>query len=235
MIIIFHCVKVTGQPLSAPDEYALLMELTEKTYFPDQVLSTGVCFDDVYWNAEGHPYMGEDRFVKGDILYRNTNYFGLEIKYDICHQRVLLLHHYPAFDLVTILANEFLDEFIIDGKKYKKLEGDGSAVKYFQVISDETAIKCYCFHTRTRKENLKNDRIIYSFSEERKKMYLLVNSTLIRFYNNRSFTTLFDTDEDRVNAFLKSRKVRISRLSAESLGDLIVDIAAYLEVREEGQ
>ena len=56
----------------------------------DQVLVNGIHYEDDYRGKVGHPFLFEDQLYKCTLMFRGRAYHGVDIKYDIYKQQVIL-------------------------------------------------------------------------------------------------------------------------------------------------
>jgi hypothetical protein len=193
-------------------------------YGIDQQLANGVYFEDIYYNALGHPNLMGDTFQKGNVVYRNQQYYQLDLKYDIHSGHLLLKHHLPEIELVTILTNEFVASFDLNERKFEKISFPDKEPEFYQIIMDQGNIHCYYKWFKVRKESITDDKKLrYKFSGDNRKAYVFIDGQLIRFYRNGSFWRLFPDDlELKVFSYLRRNKVKVKSASDQEMKDLIM-------------
>jgi hypothetical protein len=128
------------------------------------------------------------------------------------------------FPLITILTDEFLSEFSIYSLHFKKHQSDENDESIFQVLNEKGGIQSYYYWFKDRHENLKDDDIkVYSFSSDRRKTYLLLDSTLSRYTNNRSFLKLFQENDRRpIKNYLRTNSIKVKKASDQNMKNLLI-------------
>jgi hypothetical protein len=178
-------------------------------YGADYNLINGIRYVNLYPSAEGHPFLGEDSFYKGNIIINNLIYRDMEIKYDICNQEIIL--QYPYFtgnpDKI-ILIKEFIDEFEMDDRLFRKYTFPETGPRFYQVVSRGNI---YCLYF-WKKDLVKGSsvQIFYKYSPERKVSYLVIDNKLCSFSSRKSFIKLFPSQYHKeIIQYLKSNKMWI--------------------------
>ena len=178
-------------------------------YGADYNLMNGIRYINIYPSAEGHPFLGEDRFYQGNVVINNQLYRDVEIKYDIYNQKILL--QYPYFSGSTdkiVLVGEFLDEFVMDGRLFRKYTFPENVPRFYQVVSKGNI---YCLYY-WKKDLLKGSSVqsFFKYSPERKLSYLVIDDKLRSFKGRSSFVKLFPSEfHKEIIQFLKSNKISI--------------------------
>ena len=198
-----------------PKTFAEIYSLTEKALGIDQELVIGEMYEDHYRGAIRHPFLLEDKFTNGSIIFKNKTYNNLNLKYDIYDQKVIVDYYYNQTQLRFCLQNEFLDQFVIYDKIFKKIKLDGKDEAIYQVIENEN-LTClyYWFRVRTESDHLL-PKISYEFSPEKRKRYLMVRGELSSFRSNASFIKSFPKN---IRKPIK-KKIKSSKLFVASAND----------------
>jgi len=161
------------------DMYDLCME----KYGIDQLLANGVYFEDIYRTALGHPYLCENEFTRGRVIYQNKSYANLDLKFDIYNGQLLLKQKQSEFNLVTILTNEFVSAFDLNEMHFRKISFPAMEPEFYQVIKGEGKMQCYYKWYKIRKESIKDEHsLIYNFSGEKRKSYLYFDGRLVQIH-----------------------------------------------------
>ncbi len=203
--------------------YAELYNFIQTEYKSDQVLVNGLYYDNYYRNAIGHPFLFEDVFYKGTVVYQNIQYKDLDMKYDIYGQELLLSYVLDDRNIRFIPLNEFISEFSLNEMYFKKYSFPGMAPGFYQVIADYGDIKClyYWFKKRTESSHF---RVItsYQFYKSEKTRYLVLDNKLLKYRNKFSFIRLFPQEKRYdIRKFLKSENIKISKSDDDSIRKLI--------------
>ncbi len=178
-------------------------------YGADYNLINGIRYVNLYPSAEGHPFLGENSFYKGNLIINDLIYRDVEIKYDICNQEIIL--QYPYFtgnpDKI-ILIKEFIDEFEMDGRLFRKYTFPETEPRFYQVVSRGNI---YCLYY-WKKDLQKGSSVqsFYKYSPERKVSYLVIDNKLCSFSGRKSFIKLFPSQyHKKIIQYLKSNKMWI--------------------------
>jgi hypothetical protein len=197
-----------GQSTDAKDTTVLKWKSIFNQYYgADYNLVNGIRYINLYPSAEGHPFFGEDRFYNGKLVINNKVYQDVEIIYDIYNQEIIL--QYPYFEGSTdkiILTNEFIDEFEMDGKLFRKYTFPESAPRFYQVVSQGN-INCLYYW---KKDLLKGSsaHTFYKYSPEKKVSYLLIDDKLNTFKGRKSFVELFPSKyQKEIRLYLRSNNI----------------------------
>ncbi|OFY70135.1 MAG: hypothetical protein A2Y71_12340 [Bacteroidetes bacterium RBG_13_42_15] len=122
--------------------YAKLYESFRKTYSFDQELVNGIFYENPYWKALGHPFLLENQFYTGTLVYHGKRYDHVEMKYDIYEQKMLINYQFNDKQLNILLLNEFISEFSFNGKMFGFFSFSEMKPAFFQVIAGGNDLKC---------------------------------------------------------------------------------------------
>jgi hypothetical protein len=188
----------------------------------DQALATGMCYEDDYQGKVGHPFLFEDQFYKGTLKFRGRAYQGVEIKYDIYKQQVILYIMQNSSVAWIIPPNEFISSFSLNDKWFEKFtfhEGSG----FYQVVFDTPEMKCLYHWSKLRYDSdHKKDFNSSRFTESERKTYLLVDNDLKKYSDNKSFVRLFpQKNRQQIKQYMKNNKIKVSRSSESEIVKLL--------------
>ncbi|MCF8345999.1 MAG: hypothetical protein K9G38_02215 [Bacteroidales bacterium] len=209
--------------------YAEIFELTKAKYGTDQQLFNGVYFEDTYRNATGHPYFSDDRFMEADLVYNRKAYHGVQLKYDLYQQQVLIHQDGPGQGLTTVLKEEFLGAFSFAGMEFRRVVTDEGDQNIYQLVAGQGELQCYRFWFRERYEKFSDQNtILYSFSENKARTFLMIDGVLQQYKSNWSFVRIFPDDiRSDIRAFLRSEDIKMNRATDE----IITHVVAYCQER----
>lgn len=195
----------------------------DEAYGIDQQLANGIYFEDIWHDAIGHPYFFEDAYVPAGLVYKQKSYTDVPVKYDIYQQRLLVWHNDPHAQYTSVLINDYITEFTINGKLFRRKLFKERAPAFYQVIVDAEPVGCYYTFSRKMDEVITDrDKYVPSFSETTRKNYLCLEGTLSRFRNNRSFARAFPPEIRRdIRHFLKSREIRVDDCTDVEMKEVI--------------
>lgn len=191
-----------------------LYKSVDNEYGIDQVLVNGICYEDEYLGSVGHPFLFENQFYKGTLTYREREYHGLDIKYDI-YKHQLILYIKQNNSIVWIIPpNDFILAFSLGDKLFVKHTFDG-VPGFYQLIFDTKKLKCLYYWSKSRYDSdHKRDYNSYSFTDSQRKTYLVVDDVLKKYGDNRSFVRLFPQESRvQIKQYIKNNKIKVAKSS----------------------
>ncbi len=209
ILLILLCLKSNfAQSTRMNDSIILNWKLYfNQLYGTDYNLINGTRYVNLYPTAEGHPFLGEDDFYRGNIVINNISYSNVEIKYDICNQKIILQYPYFSGNKDKIVLNEeFIEEFETYGRLFRKYLFPETGSRFYQVVSEGNI---YCLY-RWKKDLLKGSstQSFYKYSPEKHFSYLVIDNELCSFNGRKSFLELFPGEYHKeILLFLRSNKI----------------------------
>jgi len=188
-----------------------------------QKLNNGAYYENPYYNAIGHPFLNDGNFRDGAVVFRNSTFDHVSLKYDIFHQQLLISPDPDDPILVIILANDFVSAFWIGEASFRKSSLEGADNTFFQVLLEEEHIILYRAWSKMRYKSLdEGENMIYRFSERKQRPMIEVHGKLEEFSNNSSFLSLFsDGEKSQIKAYLKVNKIKVNKSSDEGIKELV--------------
>lgn len=204
-----------------------------QSFGPDYDLVNGTIYGNLFFISSGHPFLGEDRFYTGYAVINGRQYLDLKIKYDICIQRIVLIHTFTSGEKEQILLNnEFIDEFELDGKLFRKYSFPETGTKFLQVI-ESGDLYCLYFWKKKFINTRTSIRNANSFSPPKKKTYLVLNEKIWSFKTKRSFLKLFPEGyQKQINQFIRTNKIW-SKEVPDNMMHKLISFCDKLEVNKE--
>jgi hypothetical protein len=218
-----------------PGAYQEVFMAAQAAVEHDPFIRNGIYYTYPYYNAQGHPFLDTKEFGTGSAHFRGKYYDGLSINYDLFNQLVILSWEYDGVLQMSLLAPEFLEGFQLKDKLFVKADmGDGSAA-FFQVVSRAPGVACYHAWYKERREiRDSGNRSIYSFSEQKRRNYLLVEGRLQRYKSNRSFVKLFpEAARDPMRSYIIDAQIDVMDCSNPDMERLISYASTLLEQNRE--
>ena len=209
-------------PDAKADYWNELYKSVVNEYGFDQVLVNGICYEDEYLGSVGHPFLFEDQFYKGTLIYREREYLGLDIKYDIYKQQVILYIRQNNSIAWIIPPNDFISAFSLGDKLFVKHTFEG-VPGFYQVIFDTEELKCLYYWSKLRYDSdHKRYYNSYRFTDSEKKTYLIVDDVLKKYNDNRSFVRLFPQESQvRIKQYIKNNKIKVAKSSDVEIEKLV--------------
>jgi hypothetical protein len=211
------CLTSYGQenvPDAKADYWNELYKSVVNEYGFDQVLVNGTCYEDIYLGSVGHPFLFEDQFYKGTLIYREREYQGVDIKYDIYKQQVILYFRQNNSIAWIIPPNDFISAFNLGDKLFVKHPFEGKS-RFYQVIFDTEELKCLYYWSKLRYDSdHKRYYNSYRFTDSEKTTYLFIDDVLKKYSDNRTFVRLFPEESQvRIKQYIKNNKIKVAKSS----------------------
>ena len=191
----------------------------DQSYGPDYNLINGIKYLYLYSAVIGHPFFGGTQFHIGSLVMSGKEYQDIYLKYDIYNQNVIL--QYSSFTGGTdqvLLKNEFIHEFKIDGKLFRKYSFSETGTRFYQVV---TSGKIYCLYYWEKGLNY-STLSSYNFSPQKKVSYIVKNSKPYRFKSKKQFLKLFPVQHKKeIKQFIRHTKIRLKNDSDNNMGRLL--------------
>ena len=211
--ILFYLFSFVGaycqEPADSISEPEKFYALVENAYGLDQVLINGIYLENVYRNALGYPYLKEDKYELGYIVIHGKRFDNIEIKYNAFDQSLVIRKESKSGTPLEIIPpNEFITEFKLNKKFFRKIPDETGKVKYYQVVYDGS-FKCLYHWTKERVESFHDSKTVsYRFLDEVRKSYLLIGGKLLRYKSKGSFLSLFPSQfKPEIAAFCKKESI----------------------------
>ncbi len=192
-----------------------------KVYKLDQNLINGVKYYNPHSDAVGDPFFTSDKSEKGRIVVNGTTYNDVLLRYDICNQQVILEYNYTHGGInQVILNNEFISEFEIFNKLFRKFNFPLTGEKFFQVIPSDSI----AFLLSWKKDMIPGgsfSQSAYEYTREKKKTYLMLHDNLWLIKGNKSLTRALSNHAPEIRKYMNQNKVKLRNSTDEVLADLV--------------
>ncbi len=203
-------------------DFNRMKDYFDHSYGPDYNLWNGKKYHKLHIKTIDHPFFNSDQFRKGSLLINGVRYEDVLINYDICNQHVIL--QYPGLSggiEQIILTGEFIDEFTIDGKFFRKLSFPETGTRFFQIV-DTDELSFYLYWEKDLVYNSTSLSTAYSFTSQSRKPYLLISGQLKSFISTSSLIDIFGKQfKKEIRSYIRQHQIYIREASEESLGMLI--------------
>ena len=192
-----------------------------RSYGADYNLLNGRKYYLLYSNVSD-PFFNSDQFRKGDLLINGVFYEGILINYDIYIQQVILQYtNHSGRAEQLILTGETIDEFILDGKTFRRLSFPETGTRFFQIVNSGE-ISCLISWNKTLVYSPGSNTTLYNFTSQSRTAYLLADGQLKSFRYRSSFTQLFDKSlRKEIRRYCRRQQVYLREASDESLRELV--------------
>jgi hypothetical protein len=205
-----------------------LYKSVENKYGFDQVLVNGACYEDKYQGKANHPFLSDNQLQKGTLVFRQREYPGVFIKYDIYKQQVILYIRYNNSIAWVIPPNDFISSFNLGDKSFVKYNYEGKP-RFYQVVFDSEELKCLYYWSKLRDDH-ETDNNTSGFSDAKRKNYLIMNHALYRYTNNRSFVGLFpQRSQILIKRYLKENKIKTAKGDDTEIRNMLSYCKAFIQ------
>lgn len=210
--------------------FSKILTISNEKLGINQQLANGVYFENIYHGANGHPYLLEDQFTKGAVIFYGKEYHDVSLKYDLYGQQLLISHKENAMVFTSVLTKEFIDAFSLHGLNFRKMVLLEDEPAFFQVVAEVEELKCYYAWLRIRHEKIgENDNKLYSFTEDQQRRYLVMDKEVHRYFNNWTFARIFDRPmRGEIRSHLRQHDLKIQKATDEQVGEVIRFIAQLI-------
>lgn len=205
-------------------------EYFDRRYDADYNLLNGTSFTNRYPNARGHPYFGEDQYRQGSLVVNEVEYKDVLIKYDLYGQRIVLYH---ISDLgktsQIVLHSEFIEEFSLDGKYFRKVSFEDTGKHFYQLI-DAGPLKCLYRFDKGQVHDNSSLAVQYQFSNQIRKSFLWMNGQYTQFKSRRSFAGIFPgVRKKEILKYLRKSKIHFNRITDTGMEALLTYCITFME------
>ena len=162
LLVIMFQLPVVAQEQSdeTRTDYNKLYKSFIDEYGFDQVLVNGILYEDKYWKKTGHQFLLNDQFNIGTLVYREKKYEGVEMKYDIYDQQLILSIINNNSIVRFVPQNDFISAFSLGDKFFSKYNFQNEP-RYYQVVFETEKLKClyYWFKEKHYSNSIKLFRL----------------------------------------------------------------------------
>jgi hypothetical protein len=224
LFILFISLTLFAQEQShnaVPDFNKLYKSVIDEYGF-DQVLDNGFLYNEKYSRKIGHQFFMKDQLYNGTLVYRGEVYKGVEMKYDIYDQQLVLsLNNNNSIEWI-VPHNDFISAFSLGDIFFSKYNF-GGVTRFYQLVNDTGKVKClYYWFKQSFDSNNINYLGFSEFTQSEKENYLLLNGSLKKYNNNKSFTKLFPNEiRARLWGFIRNNHINVTKSGDEKIKELL--------------
>jgi hypothetical protein len=188
----------------------------------DQVLVNGIFYQDKYWRKIGHQFLLEDQLYNGILVYKGEVYKGVDMKYDIYDQQLIICVKNNNSAIWIVPPGDFISAFSFGDKSFSKYNFGGVA-RYYQVVFDKEKLKCLYYWFKQRGESNKLNYSGYNeFTDSEKENFLALDGSLFKYKNNKSFIEIFPVNiKGRVKDYVSNNHINVTKSSDEKMKELL--------------
>jgi hypothetical protein len=200
-------------------------EIFDQKYGTEVLLHEGKIYYPESNVAGGNPYWGTKGINEGDIVLGGKRFYNQKIMYDLFFQNfILIFNDLNGAEKQIILDSDKIDSVFLNGFVFIKNPIPGIDKDFVQLVYNGT-ISCYFFWEKQRTIKSETEIKGYSFSNEKKSMYIIYNSELYRFKNKGEFLNIFQAQyRNQIKQYLSKNSIRIRTINTQQLAHLILHI-----------
>jgi len=187
----------------------------------NQILYNGRVWRNLYSRVRGNQFLFTDMFMQGTVSISGKLFTGLELKYDICNDELLIRSNQG---IILRLNKEMVDGFTIEynSRRYdfQKLEEDAneSGEGYFNILYKgrlELLVKY--------KKDIQLLAIDNTFDlfDQYHRIYLKKDGEMHLINKKKNIINLFGDNNKAIMSFIKSRRLKVTRKDPDSFIPLI--------------
>lgn len=194
-----------------------------RVYGMDPLLYNGMLFNSFYpGKVKGDQYFINSNFIKGDVSLRGIKYKNLDLNYDLNKQE-LILKYLNSANLYSIImiSKAWLETFTLGNYKFIMYSTPEAPNRYYQVLGNESIQLLVYWKKEIAFETdyLENTSLYFITLKEQN---LLMNKTLSKFDDNKSFVKLFAKEkQDPIAKYLRHNKIKVKKASDQTMEQLI--------------
>lgn len=159
--------------------------------------------------------------MPGSIVLRGITYNNLLINYDVFHQQLLFRYTENSGAVNQIIISDaWLESFSFNGLNFEIIRGEGTKDIY-QVLGKGPFMILYKW-SKELKLDTSYGATNYVFSNLKREMFLLHNGLKMKYWNNKSFLSLFNPEiKEDLKRYLKDQRINVKKADDRKLEDLI--------------
>ena len=159
-------------------------------------------------SIEGIPYYSSTEWISGTMVYRDQAYTGVDLKYDLIKDEVIL-RHFNGYVGVTLFTPR-LQSFTLGDKKFVNLSNaSGRSTGFYEELSSG-AVGLYVKRSKKINETLLATGVERKISSSNT-YYLLKDGVLHGVRNEKSVLELLKDKKAEIRAHLKGRGLKFRK------------------------
>ncbi len=211
-------VAVSGQ---SGIDVRLVKEHFDRSYGPDYNLVNGRQYK-LNYSITSHPFFNAELPRLGRVVVNGMIYDALPINYDLYQQVLIAQHISPVIGTNYLVLNiEFVDEFMLDGKLFRKVILPGEKTRYAQVIESDSQ-RFVIFWKKNMNFSGSMNETPYRYSEQMRRIFLEDGHLLAAAGSKSAFLTRYnDSQRPLIRQYMRDRHIRIRTASDAQLMGLL--------------
>jgi len=187
----------------------------------NQILYNGRVWRNLYSRVRGNQFLFTDMFMQGTVSISGKLFTGLELKYDICNDELLIRSNQG---IILRLSKEMVDGFTIEynSRRYdfQKLEEDAneSGEGYFNILYKGRLELLVKYNKNIQLLAIDNT---YDLFDQYHRIYLKKDGEMHLINKKKNIINLFGGNNKAIMSFIKSRRLKVTRKDPDSFIPLV--------------
>ena len=173
-------------------------------------------------NAGGSQYFSGRQFESGSATIRGVTYNGLVLNYDIYNQQLILQYksNLGATGLI-IISDAWLESFSFKDLNFEMISSPDTLKRIFQVLGTGPSRILYFWKKDLNLESFQGSTN-HIFSASIKEMNVYTGNRILRYRNNNTFCSLFDSvKRNAVKVYLRKNNIKVKKATDQVMTGLI--------------
>jgi len=185
-----------------------------------QILNNGRAWRNLYYKIKGDQFLFSTEFLPGSVTIEGRTFNSLRLKYDIYNDELIMITDHG---IIIQINKEMVESFgmVFDNfYNFKKIEADtlNSLTGYVNVLYDGIT----SLYIKYRKEILQLAvENKYDMFNQINRIYVKKDGVISRVDSKREFLNLFKDKKQQLHAFIRSKKLKLSRKNPGSFQPVI--------------
>ena len=182
----------------------------------NQILYNGRAWKNIYGRIQGNQFLFTNDFLSGTVTIENKHFDVPRLKYDIYNDQLLTV---TDKGIIIQLNKEYTDRFDLEYLnkiyRFKRLDADSvRSLSGFVNVLYEGKISLFVKYRKSILLLAVDNK--YDLFDQVQKMYLLKNGEIFFVKNRRSLLNLLKDQKQKVRSFIRTEKIKMSKLDPES-------------------
>ncbi len=166
-----------------------------------------------FQGAKGRPYFETTNDAPGKLVLGKKEYNNIRLIYDICDQKLFFIAENSSNtgDILE-LNNQIVTRFYLDDKIFVNSSELPSLPQsgFYEVIFLGKHIKVYARWSKIFIPGI-TDEYIGEFGFQKRKLLFDINGKKLDVSTKHSFLKIFDGERNKINSYIKMKKIRLSK------------------------
>lgn len=211
------------QSQNTTTEIISLFDSTQKIYGSNDLLVNGPVYYRPNRLANGTPFLYSSDFINSTVFTEGCSFQGLDLKYDIASQRLILINTMPSGARLQIgLSNVLIDSFLLNDYLFVNPDKLHLTSNYsYMHVLNTGRYRMFIGYNKEfiNRYDQKNPNGKYSITQ--RSLFLASDSTLISINSKKIFVNLFPSTKKAVLTYLRKNKIKLKKANPEQLKQLI--------------